>query len=221
MEAFAEVRDAMAAIMERWGDHDTSFPPPRGPKGFLEGLNMIRGGVKAVSTLGRLIETRNRALLDAEMGFGEYYYLYATVYYGWLGRSPGDCLRGVSVQTDGQGHTMSFSDGAHSGDLPGVYRTTYMGMLRRSLAQGDTVGRPRDETWRAAVQAELDALEHDGARMPWADGLPEMVTRSLGPFRQRLETRYWKVSNCFELTTLETEGNFRERLLEAEEHGVV
>jgi len=216
MEAFSRVREAMGAVMKDLDDQSTAFPPKDGPKGFIEGLKAIRGGVKAVSTIGRLIEARNRALLDAEMGFGEYYYLYGTVYYAWLGHSPLDCPRGVAIHARDGGHMMSFTDGEASSDLDRAYRDAYMGLLRRALSAGESAG-SLEEPWLTAVRKELDALEADRDRLPWADGLPPMLATGLGPFKARLEPLYWKTANCFELTTLQSGNRLRERLLEAEE----
>jgi len=217
MEAFLTVREAMAAVMKDFDDESATFPPKDGPKDLIEGLKVIQGGVKAASTIGRLIEARNRTLLDVEMGFGEYYYLYGTVYYAWLGHSPLDCPRGLSIHAQDRGHSFSFTDGETSTDLDRAHRTTYASMLRRALVGGASGDSPEGDPWLTAIQAELDALEADDDRLPWAEGLPPVVRESLEPFRQRLEPLYWKGSNCFELTTLQTSNRLRERLLEAEE----
>lgn len=208
MEAFCTVRERLAEVMAQRSD-SVDLPPQRAPQGFAEGLRALRGGIRTISSVGRLVETRNRALLDARMGFGEYYYLYATVYYAWLGHSPADCPRGVSLHRESHRHRVFFSDGEPPGDLIAAYRTTYVGMLRKALDDADD-----SDPWRAAVRAELAALDADPARMPWAEGLPPMVSVSIEPFRQRLESHYWRSANCFELATLQPSSRPREHLLE-------
>ncbi|MBN1423178.1 hypothetical protein JXA88_01355 [Candidatus Fermentibacteria bacterium] len=216
LDAFVEVRDAMGEVMKGWAGADSLLKHGTRPKGFVEGLKAIGSGVKAVSTIGRLIEARNRALLKAEMGFGEYYFLYATTYYAWLGHSPSDCPRGVSIHAGGGSHRMSFSDDEDSSDLDQVYRTTYQSMLRRAVE-----GIPSGDSWAEALRAELAALDTDARRLPWAEGLPAMLVQSLEPYRQRLAPLYWPMSNCLELTTLTTDGRMRERLMELEEDNVI
>jgi hypothetical protein len=42
-------------------------------------------------------------------------------------------------------------------------------------------------------------METDRYRIPWQDGLPEIIDLSLRPFRDRLEAGYSRLANLFEL----------------------
>ena len=80
-------------------------------------------------------------------------------------------------------------------------------MLKNQLAQlasGGEAGNPGSDTaagiaWRERLAAEIAALEADERRLPWADGLPEILEASLRPFRDRLETSYSPMINLFEI----------------------
>ena len=54
-------------------------------------------------------------------------------------------------------------------------------------------------SWRRALEAELDALEADRDRLPWQRGLPRVMDRSLRPFRERLEASYSDLMNPLEI----------------------
>jgi len=59
----------------------------------------------------------------------------------------------------------------------------------------------RMEGWRGILEAEIKALESERYRMPWQDGLPEVIESSLKPFRQRLEEGYSRLLNSLEIST--------------------
>lgn len=42
-------------------------------------------------------------------------------------------------------------------------------------------------------------MEADRYRLPWQDGLPEVLEISLSPFRERLEASYSKMTNALEV----------------------
>ena len=43
-------------------------------------------------------------------------------------------------------------------------------------------------------------MEADPHRLPWQDGLPEVLESSLKPFRDRLEASYGRITNMFEIS---------------------
>jgi len=43
-------------------------------------------------------------------------------------------------------------------------------------------------------------MEADRYRLPWQDGLPDVIESSLQPFRSQLEQSYNKMTNPLELT---------------------
>ena len=73
-------------------------------------------------------------------------------------------------------------------------------MLRRQQAALEPLeASPDGEAWRRALAAEISALEADRFRIPWQDGLPEVLRQSLEPFRARLEASYSSMCNPLEI----------------------
>jgi hypothetical protein len=54
--------------------------------------------------------------------------------------------------------------------------------------------------WKGLLEAEIQALEEDRFRLPWEDGLPDVIKKSLEPYRDRLDQSYNAMTNPFELT---------------------
>jgi hypothetical protein len=66
------------------------------------------------------------------------------------------------------------------------------------LISGDV---PRIQSgWRKALQAEIEAMESNRYRLIWQDGLPEVIQKSLEPYRQRLEDSYSPMTNALEIS---------------------
>jgi len=59
----------------------------------------------------------------------------------------------------------------------------------------------RLEKWREVLETEIKVLESDRFRMPWQDGLPEVIESSLKPFHQRLEEGYSRLLNSLEISS--------------------
>ncbi|MDH5743914.1 MAG: hypothetical protein OEZ52_10235, partial [Candidatus Aminicenantes bacterium] len=56
------------------------------------------------------------------------------------------------------------------------------------------------DDWRTTLEAEIEAMEADRLRLPWQDGLPDVIESSLKSFRYQLERSYNKMTNPLELT---------------------
>ena len=128
--------------------------------------NMVGMG----SVIGHLYESRNRELLEAEMGLGEFTYLFVTAYNRQLHEPP------PKFQLFGPGPVNSRVRGA------------LRSMLRNQLeALGTTEA---DDDRRSALVGEINRLEGDESRLPWQDGLPEDLAAVYAPFRTRLDELY-------------------------------
>ncbi len=159
-------------------------------------LAAIRDGLGVVPLIAGYFKERSRALLDAGMGMGEYYYLYIIVYESWLKKPPED---GPGVRlSEGGGFRMDWDGEDAKGfqkdnALRRMHRFT-LPMLRNQLARLAS-----GVAWRDKLAAEIAALEADEHRIPWQDGLPEVLEASLRPFRDRLDASYSPMANLFEI----------------------
>ena len=129
---------------------------------------------------GEIEQTRNRALVEADMGLGEYTYLYVMAYHDE------QVAPGADVHLFG-----STADNRR-------VREDLRGMIRRQFEAAEAVGSGDDE-WTAALAAELAALDADEDRIPWEDGLPTTIAECFEPRRERLDETYSAAAAEFEL----------------------
>jgi hypothetical protein len=78
-------------------------------------------------------------------------------------------------------------------------RSWIVPMLSRQLAAAARAGVPEGDAWRIALESELAALHADRWRLPWADGLPAPLARSLDRYRSRIESTYRPLCNPLEI----------------------
>ena len=200
LEAFLAVRDSVAPQRAALSEAISGLVATLGEGGLVSGLQAARAGLRLAPPTFDFASTRNQALLDAEMGLGEYTWLYWLTYYAWLGHSADD-----SLLHDFMGERAGSHDGIemHFGDEMDPERITWR--LRRDIRamlrtlEAEIESDPERSSLRELVSAELAALEADQARVPWQNGLPEALAVGLEPYRDRLEESYSPATNPFEL----------------------
>jgi hypothetical protein len=169
---------------------------PSGEKA-LSIFKIIGSAMGLGGEMGDFFMARNVSLLNQDMGMGEYSYLYAVIYYSWLGHARDEGPQTGRDENDrvdvqfGQPRTDSRA------------RDDLLSMLRNQLRQDESVA---SDEWTALLTAEIEAMERDSRRYPWRDGLPPSIEESLEPHRGRLEASYDPISNMFELVITEKEG---------------
>lgn len=118
--------------------------------------------------LARFFERRNDALLAASMGLQEYAYIYAVAYHDLL----------LSEQTRNE----IFSDGeALSPEASKLLRGCLTRQFEAGVQSGDL------QPPRVDLEAELEKLEDEPARLIWQDGLPAAIQTCVMPYRERLD----------------------------------
>ena len=211
IETFLAVREAMAPARKSLEEsldilvksHDAKGEHGRSAETVFQAL---RTGVGMVPQIADLFKSRAQALLDKEMGVGEYAYLYVIAYYSWLKKSPDE---GPGVRTLGADFAPAESadkdalEMSRDMTLRRVHRMV-LPMLENQLARlkggAGGGGRPAGDGWASALEAEVKAMAVDRFRIPWQDGLPDTLERPLRPFRERLEAAYSRMTNLFELS---------------------
>lgn len=136
--------------------------------------------------IGHFYEIRNQALVDEEMGLGEYTYIYVLAY--------GEEIVNPSEKLE------LFGPGATNLRV----REALQSMLRNQLELLQKEGGPPDIT--DAVAAEVEAMEQDPKRIPWQDGLPEGIAASLSPYREELDRLFCGSTPVLELMINEKRG---------------
>ena len=209
IETFLTVRSSMAPAMEEMErainilsemeqtDRDKEEPSPNV-------FTKIKTGLGFAGQIAEFYRSRNQALLDNDMGMGEYYYIYVMSYYSLLDKSPTDGPP-FRVDDDSSRGRIMFSERHRETQedrmdsmLRRVHRQIFPILQNqyKRLIEGD-VSRAQ-EKWRMALAAEIEAMESDRYRLPWGDGLPDILKTSLEPYRSRLESSYNAMLNIFE-----------------------
>jgi hypothetical protein len=211
LEAFLKAREAVAPNRQKL---ETSFEQlTKDRRSFAA----IRRGLGVVPQVADYLRARNQALLDAGMGMGEYFFIYVIAYESWLKKpmDDGPGFRfpeggGMRADLDREGAKEMQKDFA----LRRIHRVV-LPMLKNQLAKpapenavpgeaAGTTGRKAEKgapsKWQEALAAEVKAMEADPHRLPWQDGLPEVLESSLKPFRDRLEASYSPMTNIFEIS---------------------
>lgn len=210
VEAFLSVREAfspyrekleisMQELQDRVGKSEVEVKKPRNV------FEMLKLGFGLVPQIAEFMKFRNQALLDHEMGMGEYFYIYAIAYFAWLGKPPEDGPD-FEVMEEGGGSRLGEMDieeireERRDSMLRRLHRTL-LPMLQNQLAKLPAT-EPSDtrSEWRGLLEAEIKAMEDDRFHLPWEDGLPDVIKASLEPYRDRMEQSYNAMTNPFELT---------------------
>lgn len=208
LEIFLQIREATLAIREKIEDSINTLS-----EGKLKGeevtesrggaLNKVRLAFGLIPQLADFYRVRTQALLDEDMGLGEYYYIYSVAYLSWLKKSISE---GFNFQfRDGQEFRLDDWDDETAQQLREDVLRRYLNrmllsMLRnqqQKLADTETAG---GSVWEEQLAAEIAALESDSHRFAWEDGIPDNIASSLEPFRLRLESSYSAFLTTIELS---------------------
>jgi hypothetical protein len=211
LEAFLKAREAVAPNRQRL---ETSFEQlTKDRRSFAA----IRRGLGVIPQVADYLRARNQALLDAGMGMGEYYFIYVIVYESYL-KKPMDDGPGFRFPESGGLRTDWDREGAKEMQKDFALRRIHravLPMLKNQLAKlatenaapgaaagtsGRGAGKGAPLKWQEALAAEVKAMEADPHRLPWQDGLPEVLESSLKPFRDRFEANYSRMTNIFEIS---------------------
>ncbi len=201
-QAFQPIREEIARSMEALSrKKDIDDIEVGKPKSIF---TLMRLGFGIIPQTAEFIKTRNEALLEANMGLGEYYYIYVLAYYSWLGKNPED---GPGFQIVGPDEDEGFgaweredSEEIRRERMLRRINRMLLPMLRNQLEKLQTEGGVvASGDWPHKLGQEIEALEDDRERLVWQDGLPESIEASLLPFRDQLEASYNPLTNPLEM----------------------
>ena len=202
-EAFAPFREKLDQSMQELQDRaEMSEVEVKKPRNIFE---MVKLGFGLVPQIAEFLKFRNQALLDYEMGMGEYYYIYAIAYFSWLGKPPEDGPD-FEVMEEGGGSRLGDMDREQIREerrdaMLRRLQRTLLPMLKNQMEKLAVTGVSESMLeWKDLLEAEILAMEEDRFRLPWENGLPDAIKSSLEPYRDRLEQNYNAMTNPFELT---------------------
>ncbi len=209
VRAFLAARDETAQIRKHLGESivrlsDEMQRTDKREKSFSNVLRFLGQGFGVLPELGEFYGTRSRALLAAGMSAGEYSYIYVAAFYGMLGKSPSD---GPEFRLEGAGRERIVVE-EDDREIRGSRRRRaawwihdfHLSMFRRQLKDFESKDlNNSQDSWRKVLEAEVTALSSDDERLPWQDGLPEILHSSLRPFKDQLAASYNAQVNPLEL----------------------
>ncbi|MDO9695526.1 MAG: hypothetical protein Q7W56_12420 [Candidatus Latescibacteria bacterium] len=193
VEIFLRVQDTLQETGRELVDHGRALQDLERQKGKGIGPGGILRGIRGVVGIGRYaaeyLQERNEALLAAEMGLGEYTYLYVLGYHSWLGRSFDPTFGEPSTRVDTD-HGARIEIGDRDDErraerLQDLFRGWAANQHQAAIAAG------LDAAWCERLAAEVAAAAAaDSLRLPWAGELPPALATGLDPFRSRFEATY-------------------------------
>ena len=186
LERFLQVRRALDPLCPRFDNTVGRIEEigEDGP-GFGEIFGVMRGALGFPRLMADYVGARNQALLDAEMGLGEYTYIYVMTY----GTGP--------ASDDEERRTLSKP-------LSRRVRRAMVGMLER---QRELLATQETGTEQLALLvSEIEELHSDDRRRPWQDGLPEPIASSLQAKREDLSLLACPLASDFALGRTERHG---------------
>jgi len=206
LEAFLGARAGMATFRREMEQSLAVLDGADSSDGKSAGLlSKGREGLKLLPRIFGFYRERSQACLEAEIGLGEYTYIYVLGYYGFLQKQmaagPGFTL--VSSGDDHSDTSRSMDDfavrEARREMILSTARDLFLDILQNQLDASQAAGRPDSEEWETRLQAEIGKLQSDPYRLPWDDGLPEQIVKSLEPYRDRLESYWSEMCNALEV----------------------
>jgi hypothetical protein len=183
LETFVQVRQALLPMCPRF---EGSFGrldemDEQEDISSRELFGVFRSIMGIVPLISEFYQARNQALLDAGMGLGEYTYLYVLAYHA--------------------------GEGAHPEyDVGRRVRGDFIRYLKAQAEAGASPEFPDVTPYREALAAEIAALESDERRVPWEDGLPEVLAASLEPYREALDDTACRAADEMALSVTERGG---------------
>ena len=183
MEAFLRVRDEVFKHCPEFQGRISDFrrlesleQDESQPKAIMA-WNSI-SGLKNLVQFGpaflRFMETRNRALLQEEMGLGEYFYIYVLAYTEQL-RHAKDTI-------------PAELDEVHVGRRAQKELAEILGNQLDLIMSGPDG--PADKEMADSLRDQIARLNDGRQYLPWESGLPPAIAASLEPWAEPLSRRY-------------------------------
>jgi len=165
--------------------------------GFTHFLKLMRSTSEMAPSLAGFWSSRNAALMEHEMGIGEYSYLYCLAYFSYLGYDPGDGAHDSNLDFGlNSGTSLEVSTNRAMTEeqrRDAAWRRTHdimLPMLEAVDRTGMTLEADESEKWLAELDMEVGMLRESSMRYPWRDGAPRLLADIFRPFRRELEEQY-------------------------------
>lgn len=209
VQTFVEVRQAQAEWRQHVANSFEEFLVKKDESaagGFKHFIQLIRSTTDMAPSLASFWASRNAALMEHEMGPGEYSYIYCLAYFSYLGYDPGDGAHDSELDFSKDSGT-GLSVGSDSEMTEGQRRdaawrriNNLMLPLLETAERTELNLEPAEaEQWLAELDMEVAVMQESSMRYPWRNGAPRLLADIFRPFRKDLEEQYNIAVNPVEL----------------------
>ena len=182
---------------------------------FLDVINIIGSGAGIIPELLNYYSKRGTLLLENNMGLGEYYYIYITAYFSYLGKNISDgppfhimnrdFNDGELVLTFGDENSKSLNLESSQEEVREA-RSNYISLRVNKLFRNyfdNLLNKDSTTSFAQNAKAEFELLKSNKLRIPWEGSPPEEIIESLLPYKYKLESSYNYLINPVELNPIE------------------
>jgi hypothetical protein len=148
----------------------------------VEAAGFVRGGSEMAIAFAQYVSRRDHLLMNAEMGEGEYRWLYGLAYFGWLGWVPLADTTATAALRKIDTDLVDDIEGARS-RVGRLLRKQFEN--QQQALEAKAVRTPAEEAALAALRTELPLSESNDA-FPFVGRVPKPWTVTLEPHRDRL-----------------------------------
>lgn len=207
VQLFLEIRQSQAEWRTNVANAFTQFLVRKNSgQGPFRLWSLFRATTEMAPSLAGFWTARNKALLEKEMGLGEYAYLYCLAYYSYLGYDPGDGAQASELALSGPGLPAERDPSAGSltpdqrrdASWKAVHDLMLPMLAAASLADSGAVD-AEGKIWRDELKVELSRMRESSLHYPWSQGAPRVLSDVFRPYRRGLEQQYSLVVNPVEL----------------------
>lgn len=196
LEAFLEVRNAIAKVsskleaasaqMRRMDEFDDQEEVSR-TEVLGEAFKTTKAAFGIGPAMGELFHARNQALLEAEMNLGEYTYIYTMAYHQRL------------IEDEDWGELFDDSP------VNRRVRRLLVEILGNQLAAIQGAG--TDSEAADLLERQISALDDYDISVPYEEqGLPPSISRSIAPYRSRLDELFFPATAGLDLSKNKSHG---------------
>jgi len=181
---------------------------------FFDAVNIITSGAEIIPELLNYYSKRGTLLLENNMGLSEYYYIYITAYFSYLGKNIGDGPRFQLMNRDSNEGELELTFGDENSNSLNLEssqeevseaRSNYISLRVNRLFRhyfDNLLNKDSTTSFAQNIKAEFELLKSNKLRIPWEVNPPEEIIKSLFPYKYKLESSYNYLINPVELNPI-------------------
>lgn len=200
LQARSIIKDEIDELENGLSDIQLEIDDIKDDTSLWDVFTLIKSGFGLIPEIVRYYKARNNALMEVQMGLGEYLYIYTNAYFVLLKKSPSD---GPKFRIEGEGDNQSDKYGDEVFELrydkisKKINRLAreHLTNLKFQLDKTD----PSNKYLRI-IEEEIIKLNSNRNLIPWMDSIPEFVNQQFNNYSVELDSSYKLLLNPLEMT---------------------